>query len=90
MSASEKNEQKLLYAGTSLEEFLTIKNKLQNKGIAFTEKQTRHDSWFRFLTLLFIGTGSYGMHGERVTDYSIYVKKDDYVTARNVTGIEDK
>lgn len=75
-------EKKILYTGTSLESFLLIKNKLDSNGIKYFESTKKNDSWFRFfLQLFFIGTGSYGMNGEHVMHYYIYVEMEDYNVA---------
>lgn len=75
-------ERKILYSGTSLELFLTIKNKLDSNGVKYFETHKKNDSWLRFiLQLIFIGTGSYGMNGEHVMHYSIYVNVEDYLKA---------
>jgi hypothetical protein len=77
-----KKEKKLLYSGTSLESFLFIKNKLDSNGIKYLGSTKKNDSWFRFfLQLFFIGTGSYGMNGEHVMHYYIYVETEDYSAA---------
>lgn len=58
------------------------KNKLDSNGIKYLESTKKNDSWFRFLLqLFFIGTGSYGMNGEHVMHYCIYVETEDYDAA---------
>ncbi|EXG87781.1 hypothetical protein K413DRAFT_4680 [Clostridium sp. ASBs410] len=83
-------EKKILYTGTSLESFLLIKNKLDSNGIKYLESTKKNDSWFRFLLqLFFIGTGSYGMNGEHVMHYCIYVETEDYNAASQmIKGID--
>lgn len=75
-------DRKILYDGTSLESFLSIKNKLDYNGIKYFESQKKNDGWFRFfIQLFYIGTGSYGMNGEHVIHYYIYVNNGDYLAA---------
>ncbi len=83
-------EKKILYTGTSLESFLLIKNKLDSNGIKYLESTKKNDSWFRFfLQLFFIGTGSYGMNGEHVMHYYIYVETEDYNAASQlIKGVD--
>lgn len=79
-------DKKILYNGTSLESFLSIKNKLDSNGIKYVESKKKNDSWFRFFFQLFyIGTGSYGMNGEHVMHYYIYVDTEDYSAASQLT-----
>lgn len=82
---SKRNESKLLYVGTSLEESLIIKRELNTNNIEYTSHIKSADTWFNFLVRLFIvGTGSLGMNGERVTNYSIYVNSSDYDKAKAI------
>ncbi|EXG85785.1 hypothetical protein K413DRAFT_2584 [Clostridium sp. ASBs410] len=83
-------EKKILYTGTSLESCLFIKNKLDSNGIKYLESTKKNDNWFRFiLQLFFIGTGSYGMNGEHIMHYNIYVETEDYSAASQlIKGVE--
>lgn len=67
-----------IYEGTSLEEFLTLKNRLTAVGVDFQEEMQRNDSWISFFTRLFVaGRGSYGMNGEHEPFYCLYVREED-------------
>lgn len=74
-----KDNQKLLYSGTSLEIFLRLKNQLEQLQIEYTVSEKKNDNWLNFLLqLVVIGTGSRGMNREREIHYSIYVSPEDY------------
>lgn len=82
-----KKERKILYKGTNLDTFLFIKNKLDSNGIKYFESNKTNGNWFIFFIQLFmIGTGSYGMTGERVMHYYIYVESEDYEAAIHLIG----
>jgi hypothetical protein len=81
--------ERLLYSGDSLDEYLKVINLLEQHHIKFTKQQKNHDSWLSFLLLQVIGTGSYGMHGERTVTYKIYVNSNIYDEAKTLINDEN-
>ena len=79
MGKKDSPDQKLLYAGTSLEQYLAVKQKLDVNGIAYTEQTRQKEKFPQFLYRLFaIGVGSLGTAQERELRYTIYVKEADF------------
>lgn len=75
----QKTGYRCVYRGTSLEEYLRLKNRLAEQSIDYREEMQKNDSWISFFTRLFVaGRGSYGMNGEHEPFYSLYVKEADY------------
>lgn len=69
----------LYYQGISLEEYITLKNKLDANGIAYRESNKKKLGFFAFLVQLFTSSfGTTGMLGERNMEYFLYVDKKDY------------
>ena len=78
-------QNKLLYTTTSLEEFVAIKNKLQNKSIKFSEQTKKNNKTGLFLFQLFSSsTATAGMNGEHDINYCIFVDEQDYQKAQKV------
>ncbi len=73
----------ILYEGDSLEQYLYIKQTLQEHNIPYKEKIKSANNLFHFLTLFFAaGRGSLGLNRERANIYVIYVESANYETAR--------
>lgn len=81
----------LLYEGNSLDQYLYIKQTLQENNIPYKETIKSGNNLLHFLTLFFVaGRGSLGLNRERENVYCIYVENTKYETARaliqNVTS----
>lgn len=72
-----------LYEGDSLDEYLYIKQILQENHIPYKEKIKSRNNLLHFLTLFFVtGRGSLGLNRERANIYHIYVEPAKLDTAQ--------
>ena len=68
-----------VYKGTSLDEFLRIKNILEKNGVGYTEDNQKNSKTPLFLLqLLTKSNATYGLHGERDIEYNLSVDEKDY------------
>lgn len=76
---------RILYEGSSLEQYLYIKRILQENHIPYKEKIKSGNNLLHFLTLFFVtGRGSFGLNRERDNVYCIYVNRAEFETARTL------
>ena len=73
----------ILYEGDSLDQYLYIKQILQENHISYNEKIKSGNPLLHFLTLFFVtGRGSLGLNRERANVYCIYVECAKFEAAR--------